>query len=58
LVFLQENQSLFVLSVVSATRLQMAMYPLRHCSHSVRSTNICFISICFFFCCNSDEGDW
>ncbi len=60
LVFLQENQSLFVLSVVSSTRLQMAMYSLRHCSQSVRSTNICFISICFFFffCCNSDEGDW
>jgi hypothetical protein len=38
LVFLQENQSFFVLSVVSATRLQMAMYSLRHCSHSVRST--------------------
>lgn len=38
LVFLQENQSLFVLSVVSATRLQMAMYSLRHCSHSVRNT--------------------
>jgi hypothetical protein len=56
LVFLQENQSLFVLSVVSAIRLQMAMYSLRHCSHSVRSTNICFIYICFFFffvCCNT-----
>jgi len=59
LAFLQENQSLFVLSVVSATGLQMAMYSLRHCSQSVRSTNMCFISICFFFffCCNSDEGD-